>query len=92
MPRFFFHLSEPLDGPDVVGTEFPDIASAQRAAVVTLGRMMQDHPDALIAGGDMSVTVSDDKDLKLFTLVAYALRSAAFGVLIVEPTEPPPAS
>ncbi|HEY1606034.1 MAG TPA: hypothetical protein VGF77_10615 [Allosphingosinicella sp.] len=85
MPRFFFHLSQRLDGPDVLGTHMSGVAEAMREAVVTLGQVIQDRPEAILSGADLSLTVRDEKDVIFFTVAVHAARPAATAIRIVGP-------
>jgi hypothetical protein len=42
MPRYFFHIHDGTLAPDDTGTELPDIAAAQSAALQTSGEIIKD--------------------------------------------------
>lgn len=52
MPRYFFHVQDGHDYPDLEGTELPDLAAARAEAVQFAGSLLADQPETFWASGE----------------------------------------
>lgn len=77
MPRYFFHLTDGEDYPDLHGTMLEDHAAARIEAVRFSGQLLSERPDKFWSGEEWKMRVTDDKDLTLFELIFIATCSAA---------------
>ena len=68
MKRYFFDLSDGGWEPDRSGTELPDNAAAQRAAILFMSEMLRDVPQYL-GKGRMRVDVHDEELTVRFSIV-----------------------
>jgi hypothetical protein len=59
VPRYFFHLNDGDDHPDVEGTEFDGPTEARAQAVVALGEMLRDIDGKFWDGEEWRMTVVD---------------------------------
>lgn len=76
MPRFYFHVSDSRDYPDLQGTELPDLESAQREAVRFSGQLLAKAADTFWNSQEWHMRVTDDADLTLFTLMFIGTEGA----------------
>jgi hypothetical protein len=81
MPRFYFHTEDGVRIDDDEGADLPSLADARREGARVLGEMLRERPDAFWADGGLSLTVTDESGLTLFTLEVSATHSAATGGL-----------
>lgn len=77
MPRYFFHVQDGRDYPDLQGTELLDLKAARNEAVRFAAALLRDHADTFWASGEWKLRVTDDSDLTLFELLFVAIESAA---------------
>ncbi len=77
MPRYFFHVKDGDDYPDLQGTELENDAAARTEAVRFSGQLLSYSPEKFWSGQEWSMRVTDDKDLTLFELMFTATCSAA---------------
>jgi hypothetical protein len=63
MPRYYFHVKDGHDSPDLEGTELPDLEAARRAAVTMSGELLRDGvQDSLWEGHPWEIMVTDGPD------------------------------
>ena len=60
MPRYFFHVSDSKDLPDLEGTELPDDATAKAEAIVTAGTMLSEGGYKLWDGQEWIMRVKNE--------------------------------
>ena len=77
VPRYFFHVSDGDDCPDLQGTILEDDAAARTEAVRFTGQLLSDAPDKFWSEQVWKLRVTDDTDLTLFELMFTASCSAA---------------
>ena len=68
MPRYFFHVRDGFSLHDEIGTELPDIYTAQSEAIRTSGEMLRDMGARFWDGTGWSLTVTDEAGTILFVL------------------------
>ncbi len=66
--RFYFHTEDGRCYPDQQGTELPDVASACVEASNVLGDFLKQEPREFWQHDSLSLKVSDQTGLVLFTL------------------------
>lgn len=76
MPRFYFHVTDSRDYPDLQGTVLPDVESAQREAVRFSGQLLEKAADTFWHGEEWHMRVTDEADLTLFTLMFIGTEGA----------------
>ena len=77
MPRCFFHVRNGTILIDTEGTELPDLETARIEAVKLAGEMLKDVAETFWSGEFWDLTVTDARDLVLFTLNFSGRMSAA---------------
>lgn len=77
MPRYFFHVRDGADYPDLQGTVLPDLAAARREALRFAGSLLAEVPETFWSGGEWLLTVADDTRLTLFELRFVATDAPA---------------
>lgn len=75
--RYFFHTEDGHTFPDEEGTELPDLQSACIEATKVLGEFMKERPREFWAHDYLSLRVTDDEGLILFSLQLSVTLSAA---------------
>ncbi|TRW14951.1 DUF6894 family protein [Glacieibacterium frigidum] len=75
--KCFFNLAGAIYNPDVEGVEIATINEARLEAARFLSGVISDHPDAVWAGDEVRVEVTDANQLVLFTIVAFGIDAAA---------------
>ena len=68
MPRYFFDIKDGHSAPDLIGTELPDIYTAQAEAVRGSGEMLRDIGPRFWDGPEWAMVVKDEVGRHLFTL------------------------
>lgn len=68
MPRYFFHVRDGTSTPDDIGTDLPDIYSAQALAVRTCGEILRDMGARFWDGTEWRLEVADAQGQVLFVL------------------------
>ena len=68
MPRYFFHVRDGHDMPDLDGTELPNAETARREAVQMAGRLIADRPLQFVDGTQWHIEVTNEADMILFRL------------------------
>jgi hypothetical protein len=66
--RFFFHLRDGQDLPDLEGTELPDAAAARVEAIRLSGAMLKDQASSGWDGTEWRLTVVDETGTPVFLL------------------------
>ena len=77
MPRYYFHVADGKDFPDLQGTELADLAAARREALRFSGAMLSDASERFWSGDDWAMTVTDERGLTLFVLNFMATDAPA---------------
>lgn len=77
MPRYFFHVSDGDDFPDLQGTVLENDAAARTEAVRFSGQLLSDNPEKFWSGQEWKMRVADHSGLTLFELLFTASCSAA---------------
>lgn len=77
MSRYFFHLDDDNFGPDTEGVLLRGFSEARLEAVKSLARHLLDGSSRLDADDELSMTVTDDDGLILFTLTVIGQHSMA---------------
>jgi hypothetical protein len=77
VPRYFFHVADGEDYPDLQGTVLQDDAAARTEAVRFSGQLLSATPEKFWRGEEWKMRVTDDTDLTLFELMFTASCSAA---------------
>lgn len=75
--RYFFHTEDGHLFPDESGTELPDLQSACIEATKVLGEFMKEKPREFWTHDYLSLRVTDDEGLILFSLQLSVTLSAA---------------
>lgn len=75
MKRYFFHIQYGELFRDGEGTLLPDLKAAQRNAAELLGRMLIDESDSFWDKPNITVTVTDQHDLVLWSLETMGVGS-----------------
>jgi hypothetical protein len=79
VPRFYFHVQDGSDYPDLQGTMLDDLDAARREAVRFAGSLLAEKPDEFWQSGEWVVRVTDATNLTLFELRFFATDAAATG-------------
>jgi hypothetical protein len=74
MPRFYFQVDGP---PDNLGMDLPNVAAAKCAAVRYAGQLICEEADSFWDKADFTMTVTDEADLTLFSLVLTGIDAPA---------------
>jgi hypothetical protein len=69
VPRYYFHVTDSRDYPDLQGTDLPDVRAARREAVRFAGKLLGKAADTFWDGQEWQMRVTDENDLTLFTLL-----------------------
>jgi len=77
MPRYFFHVHDGSDFPDLQGTLLDNDDAAQIEAVRFSGDLLRDGAEKFWNGEEWSMRVTDNEDLTLFELMFTATCSPA---------------
>ena len=75
--RYFFNTKNGEKHTDEDGTELPSHGAARAEAVRYAGAIMSSEPEALWATEELTVNVTDDRGLILFSVVVLGMDSAA---------------
>ena len=79
MPRYFFHVHDGSDFPDLQGTTLEDDNAARIEAVRFSGALLRQGAENFWNGQEWSMRVTDEEDLTLFELMFTATCSPAMG-------------
>lgn len=77
--RYFFHTQDGQRFPDEEGLELADLRCACIEATRALGNFLEQRPKDFWAHDCLTLEVTDDKGLILFTLQLSVTLSAAIG-------------
>lgn len=77
MPRYFFHVKDGSDYPDLQGTELADLASARNEALRFAGHLLSETGERFWASGEWRMCVQDEGGRTLFELAFQAIDAAA---------------
>jgi hypothetical protein len=77
VPRYFFHVHDGTDVPDLEGTELRDITAARAQGLMLAGEIIRDAGRRGDLGEDWSIEVSDQGGLVLFRMVFLVAASPA---------------
>ena len=90
MPRYFFHIAQPMSEPDTEGHEFPDIYAAQSAAVHLCGELIKEMDGKFWDNPVWQMEVRSGEAKLLFTLTFTAEESEpeAPGTFTAEESDP----
>jgi hypothetical protein len=67
MPRYFFHVKDGVDQPDLTGTELRDDATARLQAIITSTRVIGELGDKFWNSGEWQMRV-ETEDRSVATL------------------------
>lgn len=68
MSQYFFHTYDGRNIYDHEGADLADLATARTQAVKLMGELLQDQPNDIWANRALSLTVTDEDQLVLFTI------------------------
>lgn len=68
MPRFFFHVADGRDLPDLEGTPLPGPAEARAQALRMAGEILREEGMRFWRGAEWRMDVTDEARRTLFTL------------------------
>lgn len=68
MPRYYFHVHDGKDFPDLQGTVLPSVDAAKSEAVRFMADLLAHNPDGFWSGGEWTMHVTDARDVELFEL------------------------
>lgn len=74
MPRYFFSASDSAQADDM-GLDLSDPQAARRYAIQYAGDLISDQPE-LLDSGELSISVTDERQQLLFTVKASGLPPA----------------
>lgn len=77
MPLYFFDCHHLSCQEECIGHELPDRDAAHELAVQFAGEILQHEPHGLMQGHDLDVTVSDEHQLVLFSVLALSTAAPA---------------
>jgi hypothetical protein len=77
VPRYFFHVADGENFPDLQGTVLENDAAARTEAVRFSGQLLSAKPDKFWSGQEWKMRVTDENDLTLFELLFTASCAAA---------------
>lgn len=86
MPRYFFHIHDGVDIPDLVGTELAGLTEARREAITTAGATIHDLGQSFWIGDLWQMKVTDDAGIVLFELNFSGTLTSDVGT--IPPSEP----
>ena len=72
MSRYFFHVHDGTDVPDLQGTELADLKAARGEALRYAGHLLADKPETFWSCTEWTMRVANDNDLTLFELTFFA--------------------
>ena len=77
MMRYFFHTDDGRSFFDDEGLALPSLRTAKIEAARLFGELVRDQPEEFWSTGELTLTVTDETRLVLFTLEVTANESAA---------------
>jgi hypothetical protein len=75
--KCFFHLAGALQDPDDHGAEIATLGDARILAAKHLAEIIRDQPEAVWAGEELRMEVTDERHLVLFTIITFGVDAAA---------------
>lgn len=90
MPRYFFHVRDGDDYPDLQGTVLDDLSAARTEAVRFACALLADKPETFWKADEWTLRVADGTGLTLFQLTFFATDAPAVrgGIAARERTAP----
>ena len=85
MPRYFFHVRDGRDMPDLEGTELANIDEARVEAVRFAGSLLNEHGTQFWQGQNWHMKVTDETGLMFFQLDFTATESPSVRHLPFKP-------
>ncbi|HEX8413231.1 MAG TPA: hypothetical protein VF637_05020 [Sphingomicrobium sp.] len=79
MPRYFFHVADGCDYPDLQGTELANLSAARQEALRFTGMLLSEKSESFWSGEEWVMRIADAHDLTLFTLTCLANDAPAVG-------------
>jgi hypothetical protein len=80
MARYFFHVTDGRDYPDLQGTELPDLGAAKREAVRFAATLLAEHADKFWDTGEWHLRVADEHNLTLFQMTFFATEAPSISL------------
>ena len=80
MPRYFFHVIDGHDIPDLEGVELPDRSAARAQAIRASGEILRDMGQDFWNGTKWRMEVADDRGQVMFVLRFAAEEAGAAGL------------
>ena len=77
VPRFFFHTKDGKTVPDETGVELADVQEARLQAARLIGELMREDAAEFWRSEALSLSVTDDAGLTLFTIMVSGVTSPA---------------
>lgn len=77
MPRYFFHVADGQDLPDLQGTMLPGLAAARAEALKYTGTLLREIGEGFWTGEQWTMTVTDEEGLVMFTLMLMAINASS---------------
>jgi hypothetical protein len=68
MPRYFFHIQDGISSRDTIGTELPDVYTAQAQAIRFSGEILRELGAKFWDGTEWKLEVTDEQGRTLFIL------------------------
>ncbi len=90
MPRYFFHVHDGHDQPDLTGTLLDGLDEARTEAVRYAAELLRESATQFWADEEWTMTVTDDRQLTLFSLTIIG-NSAPSTAQHPQPMPPIPA-
>lgn len=75
MPRYYFHVHDHLDLPDVDGIELADLGTARAEAVRLCGALLKEQADIFWQRDAWRMDVTDEEGTTLFSLSFVATHA-----------------
>lgn len=75
--RCFFNLAGAIYDPDIEGYEVPTINQARVLAARHVAEVIRDQPEAVWAGEEVRLEVTDEHQVILFTIIVVGIDAAA---------------
>jgi len=75
MARYFFHVADGRDYPDLQGTELANLDAARKEALRFASTLLGEADERFWASGEWHMRVTDETDLTLFELTFQATDS-----------------
>jgi hypothetical protein len=76
MPRYHFDIEDRPAFPDHDGTDLADDEAARKEAIKLIGAYLKDHPDPLLARGEIGVHVRRPDRRTVFVVSCIAVDTS----------------